>query len=103
MNVIIRDADAMRALLPEDVAQYLEATRWKQTALQPGRASIWERCVGGEEFEILLLLDRAIGDYALRMGELVTTLAVVEKRSQLEVYYDLIPPDETRVVSKHDK
>jgi hypothetical protein len=45
--------------------------------------------VDGESAEILLPLDRQIGDFASRMADVVSLLAVVEQRSQLDVLSDL--------------
>jgi hypothetical protein len=46
--------------------------------------------VDGEEFEALLPLDKGYRDFALRMGDLLAMLATAEKRSQADVYRDLL-------------
>jgi hypothetical protein len=92
MNVTIRDAQAVRAIQPVDAALYLRANRWNERHTEAGRSSTWTRTVNGEneEFEALLPLDAGIPDYALRMGDLLTVLAAAERRSQAEVYADLL-------------
>jgi hypothetical protein len=99
MKVEIRDVAAVRAIQPVDAALYLRAAGWTQQDTQPSRASVWLQSANGEEYEALLPMDQELRDYALRMGELLQTLAVVERRSQVQVYSDLltITSDVTRI------
>ena len=52
--------------------------------------SVWTLGEGNDQFEALLPLDSGLADYALRMGELLQTLALAEGRSQTAVYRDLL-------------
>lgn len=99
MNVDIRDVEAVQAIRPVDAAFYLRAGGWTPQEQQTGRGSIWLRTVQNEEFEALLPMDHQIRDYALRMGDLLRVLAAAEKRSQWQVYSDLltITSDVTRI------
>jgi hypothetical protein len=90
MNIDIRDPHALRAIQPADAALYLRSHNWLQGHTEPGRASYWTLTQNGEEYEALLLLDVQLRDYALRMGELLKNLALVENRSQGEIYSDLL-------------
>ncbi len=90
MNVDIRDARAMRAIRPMDAAMYLRSMGWKQREVIPGRLSTWVCTVKDEELKILLPLDQEIGDYALRMGDLLHVLSAAESRSEWETYADLL-------------
>jgi len=90
MKVDIRDADAMRAIQPVDAALYLRATGWTAPEVQAGRSATWQKQVSGEPFEALLPMDATLKDYSLRMGELLAVLAVAERRSQWEVYRDVL-------------
>jgi hypothetical protein len=90
MKIDIRDPEAVRAIRPVDGALYLRASGWEQKDVQPGKASIWARKVGDEEFEAMLPMDIELRDYALRMGDLLEVLTITEKRSQWQVYSDLL-------------
>jgi hypothetical protein len=89
MNVQIRDAAAMRAIQPMDAALYLRI-HWTELHTEAGRSSTWTRTVNGEEFEVLLPLNSDIPDYALRIGDLLGVVAAAERRSQWDVYNDLL-------------
>jgi hypothetical protein len=90
MKVELRDPEAMKALRPLEIAAYLRSHGWTARDGAGGRASLWTLKVGDEEYEALLALDPSIRDFALRMGDVVRTLAVAEDRSQEEVYADLL-------------
>lgn len=91
MKVAVQDASALQALKPLEVAAYLRAKGWHREAELDGRASLWLwRSANGEEADVTLPLDRKVGDFTLRMGELVRTLAEAEQRSQLDVLQDLL-------------
>lgn len=90
MKVDIRDAQAVRAIRPVDAALYLRARGWTPPEAEGQHAAAWRATVDGEPYEVLLPLDVGLRDYALRMGDLLATLAVAEKRSQWEVYRDLL-------------
>jgi hypothetical protein len=89
MNVDIRDAGAMRALRSLEVASYLRAKAWQQQSVN-SIASIWTTDRKGESFEATVPMDANQRDYALRMGEVLHTLAIAERRTQAEVYSDLL-------------
>lgn len=99
MKVDIRDVEAVRAIRPVDAAFYLRAGGWTPQEPQTGRGSLWVRTVDNQEFEALLPMDQELRDYALRIGDLLGVLAVAEKRSQSQVYSDLltITSDVTRI------
>jgi len=89
MKVNIRDADAIGSLRPEEVAAYLRASAWILQKSSP-TSSLWTRDFEGQQFEVLLPQDQSFRDFALRMGELLQTLAIAEARSQADVYADLL-------------
>jgi hypothetical protein len=89
VNIDIRDASAIRTLRPLEVAAYLRSTGWD--AKEPtAKASTWMRTNGAEVFEVTVPLDETLRDYALRMGEVLHTLAAAENRSQGQVFSDLL-------------
>ncbi|MFH0823781.1 MAG: hypothetical protein V2B18_13615 [Pseudomonadota bacterium] len=90
MKVTIRDAEAVRAVRPVDAALYLRAKGWAKLDTAVERASLWCYGHGDDQFEVLLPMDVGLRDYALRIGDMLTVLAAVEKRSQWEVYSDLL-------------
>ncbi len=91
MKVTIRDAIALSALRPLEVAAYLRSSGWTMVAEQPNHSSTWlYRDPDGEEVEIALPLNHAFRDFALRMSDAVRALEAVEERSQLEILRDLL-------------
>lgn len=90
MKVDIRDVQAVQAIRPVDAALYLRGRGWMAPYAPAARAVTWHATLDGEDYEVLLPLDIELGDYALRMGDLLATLAAFENRSQLEVYRDLL-------------
>jgi hypothetical protein len=89
MNIVIRDEAIFRNLNPVEIASYLRSTGWQEISAQPNHSSIWRKKFEGEDFELLLPFNRTFGDFALRMAEVVSGLATVERRSQLEILADL--------------
>lgn len=89
MNIVIRDRTPFEQLNPGDVAAYLRNSGWIEVESQPDRMSVWTSKIDREEIEIILPLRRTLGDYVLRMSEVVGGIAARENRSQLEVLSDL--------------
>ena len=87
MKVDIRDTEAVVALRPLEIASYLRASAWKQSDVKPGQYAVW---IWEDDVEAFLPLRTDTSDYALRMGDLLAVLAAVEKRSQWEIYSDLL-------------
>jgi hypothetical protein len=90
MKAQIRDAQALRALKPIDVSAYLRAKGWRQVTDLHGKASLWFLHVEANEFDVTVPLRREMGDYTLRIGEVLETLAKVEQRSELDILRDLV-------------
>lgn len=91
MKVAVQDATTLRTLRPLEVAAYLRAKGWREEADLNGKASLWLlQQPEGSDFDVTLPLRRGLADYSLRMEELLTTLANVEQRSQLDVLRDVL-------------
>ena len=91
MKVEVRDPATLSALKPLETAAYLRAMGWRKEADLDGKGSLWLQALpDGEEFDVTLPLKRDLADYALRMGELLRTLAAAERRSELEVLRDVM-------------
>ena len=90
MNVTIRDAATLRAIRPAEAAAYLRGQNWKHTETIGDKATVWTKSAGKDgAYEIVLLLDPTLGDYARRMGEVMQTLQAAEQRSQLDILRDI--------------
>ena len=76
MSASVLSADALRALRPLEVASYLRVHGWRQEADLNGKGSVWLLPAedGREETDITLPLQRDLGDFALRMGDVLRTL-----------------------------
>jgi hypothetical protein len=90
VKVAVQDSATLRALKPLELAAYLRANGWRQEAdIGGGKGSLWLLRSNGSEFDITLPARRDLGDYALRMSEVLHTLAEAESRSQLDVLRDI--------------
>ena len=90
MRVAIQDKTALRSLQPLETAAYLRANGWRVATDFPGKGALWIfHDESGVEFDVTLPARRELGDYALRMEELLSILAKVEQRSQLDVLRDI--------------
>jgi hypothetical protein len=89
VNVEIRDAAAVRALRPLEVASYLRSKKWVEKRTT-ATATCWELTNDGGSFEAAVPLDEEVRDYALRMGDVLHAIAAAEERSQQQVHTDLL-------------
>ena len=80
------------SLRPQDVGHYLTSRGWEVSAYESSeRAAIYrQRSLG--DVEVVLPNRRSLGDYALRMSDLVETLAIIEDRPIVEILNDLSSP-----------
>jgi hypothetical protein len=92
MSANVLASDALRALRPLEVASYLRVHGWRQEADLNGKGSVWLLPAedGREEADITLPLRRDLGDFALRMGDVLRTLRQVEQRPEPEILQDLM-------------
>lgn len=90
MKVQIRDGAALRQVSPTKLRAYLESTGWVPEEKRPDQPFVWGKATEGEPRYLLLPLQEHSDVYAQRIAEAVITLAEVEERSQLAVYYDLL-------------
>lgn len=92
MSASVLAPDALRALRPLEVASYLRVHGWRQEADLNGKGSVWllPAEAGREEADITLPLQRDLGDFALRMGDVLRTLRQVEQRPEPEILQDLM-------------
>lgn len=90
MKAVVQDSATLRALKPLELTAYLRAKGWRQETDLAGKGSLWLlEGPNGEEFDVTLPAKRELGDYVLRMGEVLRALADAEGRSQLDVLRDI--------------
>jgi len=89
MKVVVSDAGALRALKPLEMAAYLRAKGWHQRADLAGKGGLWLLQTDGAEFDVTLPAKRELGDYVLRIAEVLRTVADAEGRSQADVMRDV--------------
>ena len=90
MKVAVQDAAVLRALKPLEMTAYLRTKGWRLEADLNGKGSLWlKQEQGCPEFDVTLPAKREMADYALRMAEVLRTLAESEGRSQIEVLSDV--------------
>ena len=91
MKVTVRDSETLKNIEPKHLAAYLQAHGWHEDRPFLDNATIWlYKKDDMDEFEILLPKKASLGDYAARISDAISTLGVVEKRSQLDILSDLL-------------
>lgn len=85
MNARITDRKVLESLRPLEAMAYLRSSGWTLAGYFQDSATVWRR----DSQQVLLPQDASFADFALRMAEILETLAVVEQRSQLEILRDL--------------
>ncbi len=90
MDVQIRDAEALRRISPVMLRAYLKAHEWVQEETWRNRILVWSSKRDNQVRQLLTPLREQSDTYAVRISEVVAHLSEIEKRSQLDVYNDLI-------------
>ncbi|MXZ24681.1 MAG: hypothetical protein F4Y80_07385 [Caldilineaceae bacterium SB0665_bin_21] len=91
MNVQIRDRSALLSLSITSLRAYLHSRNWEALGQWGQRpATVYAKEHDGRTWEIIVPHRDTIGGYAAGMAEAVAVLAVVEDRSQLDVFHDLV-------------
>ncbi|MBD2777218.1 hypothetical protein [Iningainema tapete] len=89
----MRDSEILKTIEPNVLEAHLRTFGWhEQGRIHDNAGAIWRRKNDpvDDEFEILLPLQKTLGDYAARISDALKTLEVVENRSQLEILSDLL-------------
>ena len=90
MKVTIRDAAALRAIPPLDLAAYLRSSGWVLAERLGDKGAVWTRASGsGASLEILLPLRHELRDFTARMADALQALEAAEGRSQLDILRDI--------------
>src|SRR5262249_3954268 len=88
MKVEIRDAAALGAVRPADLAAYLRGNGWHQAYVANGRSGVWTT-QDPDGPEILVPADHFLADYLNRISDAIFTIAAAEGRSELEILSDI--------------
>lgn len=88
MTTNIHNPSFLSSLNTIDLAAYLRLQGWKEEGKWGDKASVWIR--EEQEGEVLLPLTRDIGDFVLRMGDIIHTLSRLEQRPEVQVLNDLV-------------
>ena len=90
MNVQIRDRAALLSLSLTSLRAYLQSRDWNNLGPWGSRpATIFAKEFDGRTWEVIVPHQDTVGGYAEGMAEAVAVIAVVEERSQLDVFHDL--------------
>ena len=89
MRVDIREQKALSALSPSAVAAYLRARGWSSAGADAAFA-VFERLEGEETIGLDVPLRSSAGDYGRRVSEVIQNLELIERRSQLDIYRDIV-------------
>jgi hypothetical protein len=80
---------------PADVQRYLLTHDWDEDRIASSAKVGAFRYRPSPEITVLVPRDRKFSDYALRVGDLLQTLAVIERRKAWEVLEDLLASRQT--------
>lgn len=89
MKVVITDVKAISALSPTALTAYLRARGWIAVESDAAFAT-FERPGDEDKVGLDVPLRPSSGDYARRVAELLHNLELLERRSQLDIYRDIL-------------
>gem|GEM_PF-481292 len=101
MIATVTDRRRLEEIDPHSLLSYLAAHGWREIDRDGSKVSTWSLGKGDGEYEVYLPLDTRLRDFALRISEVLRTLAIVEHRSQIDVVNDLatVSSDTVRIRS----
>lgn len=90
MNGWTEDTRTYQALQSFQVAGYLRSRGWQKADTIRDVASVWVLpSPGDQQAEVILPTDRSVGDFAIRMAELLRALSVIERRAAIDILTDI--------------
>ena len=98
IKVKIIDKEALQAIKVADVKAYLIRKGWIFQEMWKDRVEIYALPAEGQFVETLLATVNDFGDHPLRIAEILELLAIVEGRSELDVYADFVGKSVTNIV-----
>ncbi|MCY4617603.1 MAG: hypothetical protein OXD50_03470 [Chloroflexi bacterium] len=89
MRVEIQDPEALRTIPPASVLAHLRASGWEEAEVWPDRAVVLEKAEAGQRWEAVVPIKTTAPGYARNIFQVVEVLAMLEDRSQLDVFRTL--------------
>jgi hypothetical protein len=88
MRSVAPDRSALEALPPETLEAYLRGSGWVEVRRTPGLVALWRRLDdrSGRNVELLVPLDRELGDYVERLADVFQRLESLEGRSAGDIF-----------------
>lgn len=86
MQFLINDKDILERINYNDLEAYLKVRNWIKVGSILGKANIWL----ADDYQINVPVISSLSDYASRMYDVLHILSTKEKRSQIEIYKDII-------------
>ncbi|BAZ11376.1 hypothetical protein NIES4071_32020 [Calothrix sp. NIES-4071] len=91
MKITARNPEILKSVKLENLRNYLLDSGWYEDRPFLENATVWlKQEPNNGEFEILLPSQQDVGDYAIRVGEAVKTLAEVENRTPIGILGELL-------------
>ena len=90
VKVQIVDAEALSTPEPERMRSYLEDRGWELYTREGERPEHWRLPAHDGTYEVLLPSSKEYLDYPQRVSELLRTLSIVENRSELALWHELV-------------
>ena len=96
MKVKITDPQTLKSIATSDVTTYLRNRFLENIDTWGNKATIW-RLDNSTEHELIVPNSDDSSDYALRISEILSTLAIIEERSETLIYLDIVTENEDLV------
>ena len=103
MRVAIREKEAILSLDPALLEAYLTSREWTSVRQVGNAGNIWRIRSADEDAEVLVPNRREIRDFPLRISETLRSLAKVERRSEFDLYQEILFADKDIVAIKIPK
>ena len=100
MDLQIKDSDALRRVTPAMLCAYLKDHEWVHEQTWRNRIMVWSGERDELLQEVLVPLREHSDTYAVRVPEAVALLAKMDRRSQVDLYHDLINAGKDAVITE---
>ena len=90
MKVSILDRHAIQSLDPSLIEAYLSSREWELHERVESGGSVWTTRFGDESVEVLVPSSHDARDFALRISEALRLIAGLEKKSELDLYQEIL-------------
>ena len=90
IKVQITDADALSVPTPDRTRSYLQDHGWERGSKEGEKPEWWRLHTQDGTYEVIWPSSKAYVDYPRRVAELLRTLSIVEDRSELALWHELV-------------